>query len=250
MTPSTSPPADPGPDDAVPGVLLRLVGEAQDRPADAEMLALLDAVERRRAARTADAGLRSSFITGRYLLRLLAAEVLGVAADTLTSSFRCPRCGRSDGVSDHGRPGYAVEGMTLPLALSLSRSRGFILLGAVDLAAAPPRSAGAPSGSPGLGLDLESVERVGFDGFDEVALSPAERLSVARLPRQDRAVARCRLWTRKEALVKALGTGFADRDPAAVDGSDSRIGDLHSVDGVRLASEGLVGAIAVVRPAP
>ena len=80
-----------------------------------------------------------------------------------------------------------------------------------------------------------------------MALTPEEQLAVGALPVGDQGTERARLWTRKEALVKALGTGFADRGPGAVEVlHDRRIGDLRSVDGVPLEPLGLVAALAVI----
>ncbi len=244
MEPSASVSPHPASAGVMPALVLRMRNSALDVPPPGDMLPLLDDVERERAGRTADSNLRASFIAGRYLLRVLAADVLGLDAGRLTSSFTCPRCSQADGTPDHGRPGYDLDGERLPLALSLSRSRPFILLGALDLRSSARRMGGDVE--LGVGVDLEAVGRVGFDGFDDVALNPAERVSLKRLPFEQKDEARSRLWARKEALVKALGTGFAHRNPNGVDGADSRITDLNHVDGVDLASEGFVAAVALV----
>ncbi|MFJ6001505.1 4'-phosphopantetheinyl transferase family protein [Arthrobacter sp. NPDC092385] len=230
------------------GVLLRLqaTGAESVLPPVAAMSLVLDDVELARAARLIDPRLSSSFIAGRYLLRTLAAELLGVPAFRLVSSFTCPRCTRA-GRSDHGRPGYTLDGGVLPMALSLSRAGQVVLLGALD----PGSGTGTGWGvGAGIGVDLERVADVGFDGFDDVALTPGERSSLQRLPTAHRAAARARLWTRKEALVKALGTGFTDRGPSGVEVlADGRITDVREVDDVLLGTLGLAAAVAVV-PAP
>ncbi len=213
------------------------------------MLALLDGVERTRAARTADRATAGSFVAGRYLLRLLAADLLAVPAKDLVSHFTCPRCGPTS-PSDHGRPAYLLDGDPVPLALSLSRARDFALLGALDLRGIAPAGSGGSAGAarlPSLGADLAAVTTVAFEGFDDVALASDERLAVGRLPAADRDRARARLWTRKEALVKALGTGFAESDPDTVGVlRDGRITDLRTVDGVAMEPLGLAAAVAVV----
>ncbi|BBE23696.1 hypothetical protein MN0502_25790 [Arthrobacter sp. MN05-02] len=236
-------PAGPG-----AGVLLRLhvtgpqgAGRGSVLPPVSAMSLVLDAVELARAARLVDPALSRSFIAGRFLLRALAAELLGVRAGRLTSNFTCPRCVRDD-ASDHGRPAYRLDGEALPVALSLSRAGLAVLLAALDL-----RGGGTGTG---IGVDLERVVDAGFDGFDDVALTTQERSLVQRLPTAHQASARARLWTRKEALVKARGTGFADRGPDEVETSaDGRITDVPQVDGVVLGTLGLVAAVAVV-PAP
>lgn len=225
-------------------VVLRLhrTGGEASLPPPAVMLAALDGPERGRAARTGDAGRRASFVAGRYTQRLLAAELLGVSPSRLTSRSTCPSCradGSGGGSADHGRPGYALDGEPVPLALSLSRAPGFVLLAALDPC--------GPGPTPALGVDLESVLGTAFDGFDDVALTDAERHLVGGLPARHRAAARTRLWTRKEALVKALGTGFTDSDPGTVQVlGDRRIRDVSDVDGIALEPAGLAAAVAVL----
>ncbi|WP_067485194.1 type I polyketide synthase [Actinomadura hibisca] len=59
------------------------------------------------------------------------------------------------------------------------------------------------------GIDAETVAEHGR-GFEEVALTDGERDLLARLP-GDRATALTRLWTAKEAVAKAAGTGLRGR---------------------------------------
>ena len=252
------------------------------------MLTFLDRVERRRAARYATPSRAAPFITGRYLLRLFAADLVNTDPRALVPDFTCPACERPgartaagadaplDARPDHGRPGYLLDGERLPLALSLSRAADAVLLGALDLGAgdpgardpAPtrrdPRGTGAHATTDahaagtgahgggtgttgtGIGVDIDVVSGVVFEGFDDVALSGAERSHVARLPRQEQDGARARLWVRKEALVKARGTGFGSAGPADVEVlSDPDITDLEEWNGVTFARLGLVAAVAV-----
>lgn len=157
----------------------------------------LDRVELDRAHALA-AGPQAAFVAGRRALRQLAADLLGVSASDLRTNFSCPRCGTGPGLA-HGRPGYTVKGKPVPLALSLSRSSGWILLGAV---VDPP---------PGLeiGVDVEDPARMGFAGFDAVALTPAEQASLAGLAGLELWEERARLWVRKEAWLKITGDGLA-----------------------------------------
>jgi 4'-phosphopantetheinyl transferase len=55
-----------------------------------------------------------------------------------------------------------------------------------------------------------------FAGFDDVALTPAERQVLAGLPPDRAALWRTAAWARKEALLKARGTGLRV-DPASVE---------------------------------
>ena len=176
-----------------------------------DALALLDAVELERADAMRP-GPRAAFLSGRLAQRRFAAELLGVPASELTVNYHCPRCGAGPGVS-HGRPGYAVTdsaapgsalpdstlpGPTGPLLLSLSRSSGWTLLAAVI----------DPAPGLRLGIDVEDPARMDFDGFDDVALAPAERQELLGLAGPALQRGRARLWTRKEAWLKMTGEGL------------------------------------------
>jgi 4'-phosphopantetheinyl transferase len=165
-------------------------------PTAAGRLPLLDPAELDRAAALAP-GPRAAFVAGRLALRALAAELLDVPSPDLTINFSCPRCGTGPGLS-HGRPGYAFRGKPAPLALSLSRSSGWIVLAAL---VEPP---------PGvtIGVDLEDPARLDFDGFDGVALTRAERAGLAGLSGPALLQERARLWARKEAWLKMTGRGL------------------------------------------
>ncbi|MCU1532463.1 MAG: 4-phosphopantetheinyl transferase family protein [Arthrobacter sp.] len=163
--------------------------------------ALLDAAELQRADAMRP-GPRAVFLAGRLAQRRFAAELLDVPASELTACYACPRCGTGPGVT-HGRPGYswgnaAGAGTTVPLLLSLSRASGWTLLAAVT----------DPEPGLRLGVDVEDPGRLDFDGFDEVALTPAERPHLRGLSGQVLQRERARLWTRKEAWLKMTGEGL------------------------------------------
>lgn len=126
----------------------------------------------------------------RDLLRLMAARVLGrrVAEVTiLHRDGRAPRIAAPCGT----RPG------TPDLGLSLA-SRGRFSA----LAVAAGR----------IGIDVEIVDPAGEVPW--AVLHPRERADLAALAGPERAAAFARLWTLKEAYLKALHWGLA-RDPAA-----------------------------------
>lgn len=157
----------------------------------------------------------------------------------LTADYACPDCGTGPG-PDHGRPGYLVRGAPAGLGLSLSRSRGWALLAA---------GAARAGGSAGVtvGVDLEHSSRVVFPGFDDVALTPAERQLLAAVPPDRATLWRASAWARKEALLKARGTGLRV-DPTTVEAFAEPAGgdDLVELDIVALGlPAGFAAALAV-----
>jgi hypothetical protein len=96
---------------------------------------------------------------------------------------------------------------------------------------------GASDAGP-VGVDVEPVAAVEFGGFDDVALTVAERARVAGLDPGLRAAARAQLWVDKEARLKATGEGLRV-DPADEDGS-RWVGGLWPLD----VGAGYVAAVA------
>jgi 4'-phosphopantetheinyl transferase len=155
----------------------------------------------------------------------------------LTAAYSCPECGTGPEL-DHGRPCYLLGSAPAGLLLSLSRSHGWALL-----AAGPAGTAGAA-----VGVDLERSSGVGFPGFDDVALTPAERQRLAALAPDEAMSWRAAAWARKEALLKARGTGLRV-DPASVEAfAEPADGtDLVDLDMVALGlPAGFAAALAVV----
>ncbi|MHC6231347.1 4'-phosphopantetheinyl transferase family protein [Arthrobacter sp. MMS24-T111] len=185
---------------AVPPFLVP--GEAAAVRSDAERL--LDGVELARAKAMAPAA-GTAFLAGRLAQRDFAASLLSVSAADLATAYGCPHCGTGPDLG-HGRPGYTYRGSPVPLALSLSRAGGWTLLAAV------------PDAAPGtrLGTDIEDPARTGFDGFDGLALAPAERLALRGVTADLLPAARARLWARKEAWLKMTGEGLS-RMPSSLD---------------------------------
>lgn len=164
----------------------------------------LDQAEEQRAAALEPAS-SARFRAGRIALRQFAAELMDVPVSGLAADYFCPQCAAA-GDKAHGRPGYSLNGRTVPLLLSLSRAGGWILL------------AGLPKPDAGvhLGVDVEDPATAGFAGFDATVLTAAEAAMVAGARREARNQIRARLWARKEAWLKMQGSGLRT-DPAAVD---------------------------------
>ena len=213
------------------GVLVRAVPLRAPSRAGVELLATH---ERARADRFVSPADGADFLAGRIALRMFAAELAGVHPADLEADYRCGTCGA--GNADHGRPGYRRrDGEPGPL-LSLSRAGGWALL------------AGAASGTglSGLGVDAEESRGTGFPGFDALALSSRERLHTAPRTTAEGLYQRARIWARKEAFLKAKGSGL-QRDPASVDVTGDRLEGvrLGDLDAARLGlPTGMVAALA------
>ncbi len=148
----------------------------------------------------------------------------------------CPSCGSAE----HGQPRLVRAGRTLPAALSYTRAEvvwppgeGAQPLGesgqpglrwaALVLMAFRPDAGELPAGF-GVGVDLEPNTRrsaMEGDGWREFAYSPREQALLRAIDREQGEsasnAAALRLWVRKEALVKASGTGLRV-DPARIPG--------------------------------
>jgi 4'-phosphopantetheinyl transferase len=160
-------------------------------------------------ARYPGASERSSFLARRMILRSFAARCAGLEPDAIRIFY-----------DEHGAP--RVAGGDLFVSVS---SRG--QCAALAVASAP------------VGVDLEP--------FDEAApvieevLGKAERKALARLVGPERARAFLRIWTAKEAYLKALGRGFK-RDPALVN-IDARHSKF-TVEDTGFPAELMAGAFA------
>lgn len=77
-----------------------------------------------------------------------------------------------------------------------------------------------------VGIDIEATGAAAFAGFDDVALHPDERCATD--------IERTRLWVRKEAVLKAHGTGLVtdprqlrlDEDGRVLEGPPATVIDL------------------------
>jgi 4'-phosphopantetheinyl transferase len=138
-------------------------------------------------------------------------QLLDVEPSTLEFDRTCPWCG-----AKHGKPRIIWPESSLDFSISVSADRA--LLGV--------------STNTRVGVDLEFQ----FPQFDVSALARRwltgpELGAISALPAKDRQAWFLRTWTRKEAILKALGTGLS-KDPryltvGEADGNPMRAKWLH-----------------------
>ena len=201
---------------------------------------LLDDADRERRSHLARESDRLRSTAAWVVARLVLAAQLGRAPADLRMDRTCPTCG-----APHGKPRLADdEG----LHFSMSHTAGLV---AVAVTRVGP-----------VGVDIEEVAPWDAADLDDVAaltLAPVERAVLVRQRAADRALAFTTYWTRKEAAVKAVGTGLtAALENIVVSPPTSpprlvrwgrggqRLPALHAVQ----APPGVVGALAVLDGGP
>ncbi|MFC9295900.1 4'-phosphopantetheinyl transferase family protein [Streptomyces sp. NPDC057011] len=149
--------------------------------------AVLDGAERERAGNLLRPADRQRYLASHLGLRVLLGGYLGLApreVDLVRED--CPCCG-----GPHGRP--AVAGGGVHFSLSHSGTLAYLAFAAVP-----------------VGVDVEELP--GATAVADVLplLHPAETAELGALPAPDRRTALARVWARKEACLKAAGTGLAN----------------------------------------
>ena len=145
---------------------------------------LLSQGDYRRADRFLYPGPRRRYILLRAALRSLLCERLACSNDAL--SFKREKQGKPYAVV-HGTPA------SIQFNVSDSRMHGLIAV--------------APAGSVGIDVEERSVNR-DLDGLAEMVFDAEEQTSLITVMGEQKVERFYRLWTAKEALVKALGTGL------------------------------------------
>ncbi len=154
-------------------------------------LPLLGAEDKARAARFVFDRDRLTFIAAHALMNTAIAAALGVPAAALQFV---------PGV--HGKPDVRVAGVPAPISFNLSHTRG---LTGLALTTAPGCA---------LGFDLERMDRVAETDLARSYFHPAECAWLFALPAGEQPAGFVRLWTLKEAFIKATGEGLS-RDLAS-----------------------------------
>ena len=151
---------------------------------EASCEAWLDRREVARADRFLYPGPRRRYVLLRASARALLCERLSCSNDDLTFES-----------AEHGKPYAVVRGAAADIEFNMSDS------GAHGLIAI------TPAGRIGIDVEERSDKR-DIDGLAETVFGREEQDYVASATGRERVERFYRLWTMKEALVKALGTGL------------------------------------------
>ena len=177
------------PDASTPPVVMIFEAKLSDGDGS-DNESLLSADEKERARRFVFERDRGRFVAARAFLRRVLGQFVGERPADLIFDY-----------SPHGRPSLSAYGSRPDFNLSHA---GEVALLAVSWA------------SP-LGIDVEAVTAATDTGaIAGQVLHPNELAVFERLAEDQRMSAFFRLWTRKEAALKALGTGLS-RDPRSLD---------------------------------
>jgi 4'-phosphopantetheinyl transferase len=183
-----------------------------------ELLSLLDDIERTRYEAYRRDVDKLRFLTGRALIRGVAAAELGRNPGDITIDSSCFDCGKP-----HGKP--KIDG----LEVSISHSGDWVALAVTD--------------TMPVGVDVEEVRDAEVDDLARIAFSPDELAAFKAVLPQQRKGAFFTYWSRKEAVVKATGKGMSvpmskltltahDEPPRVVASATDEvdIGTVHMVD--------------------
>ena len=151
----------------------------------AALTANLCPTEKARAARLKVAKARAQFIITRAVLRQLLANYLGIAPRALAFT-----------AGPRGKPALSPDWRQKRIEFNVSHAADYALL-ALGL-------------DHRLGVDIESVKRqVDYRALANRFFSAAEQAAFKKLPARAACAAFYRVWSRKEAFLKATGQGLA-----------------------------------------
>ncbi len=192
---------------------------AADETTEREAVAWLDEAERSRWMGYPYPGPRRRFGLCRSALRAILAAQLGCKGDEIAF-----------GEGDRGKPFVLVRGRPAPVSFNVSHSgrHGLIAI--------------APVGRVGVDIE-ERSDRPYLDTVIEAVLSREERSEIEGLSNDLRLYSFYRLWTIKEAIIKAIGVGHrldvaSITVPASMrQGSRTSIYQSRSLPGIALKLE-------------
>ena len=220
------------------GVRLWWVPLDRDPACRADLTAVLDDAERARIARFATPTLRARHTVARGALRRVLAGCLGCGAREVLFE-----------VEKHGKPVLDHRHGPARPAFNLSHASGHALI-----AVAGPNTR--------IGVDLEPLDRdIDVASLTTMILAPEEAPDFLTQPEPARTRNFLRIWTRKEAYLKATGAGLTvppdcviARERATAPGSlvvmSDRQGSQHPLFVLELTIPGFAAALAVSDPKP
>ena len=98
--------------------------------------------------------------------------------------------------NEHGKPIPLIDGLTASISVNVSHSGKHGIVGI------------APHGK--LGIDIEiPVQRKDLEGISKMVFTPKEQSELEKVSGIEKIDLFYKLWTLKEALIKAVGTGFS-----------------------------------------
>lgn len=194
----------------------------------ADCLAVLEPSERARADRFVHHSDRARFIAAHGVLRHVLAAYVDISAEALRFS-----------AGPQGKPCLTGSGPSF----NLSHADGFTLIGVARA-------------EYHLGVDVERHHPISeMAALVQSTFSPAEIIAWGALPSSEREAGFFRLWTRKEAFVKATGEGLSRPltsftvtvgESAALCEPRLAQWSIHSLD----TEPQFVAALAIDHPAP
>ena len=169
----------------VDGIRVFHVDLSPDARHEARAVAWLSKEELERRAKFIHVRAQRDYALCRAATRALLCDRLGCANHRLSFVY-----------GDHGKPFAVVDGRPAPIGFNLSHSapHGLIAL--------------ASRGRIGVDVETRHTGR-DFDGIAESVYGRHERRALAATSGDDKIRLFFRLWSMKEALIKALGTGFS-----------------------------------------
>jgi 4'-phosphopantetheinyl transferase len=197
-----------------------------------EPIAELSDAERARATLFVSDALRNRWLHGHVATRRILARELGVAPEAVVY-----------GAAAAGKPFVAAPaGSGVEFSYSDSGDLALVAVGSPD---ADPKSGDPTVGA--LGVDVEAYRPMSdMDGIAKRFFAEEEREALFALPETERVAGFYRLWTRKEAYIKAIGTGLGhalDRFAVTIGMQDVRI--LHDGNDRSVAARLALHAVPV-----
>jgi 4'-phosphopantetheinyl transferase len=152
----------------------------------APLLSVLDVDERARMVRFVHARNRIQFAAAHGLTRIALGQALGVSPAALTFV---------EGIN--GKPSAQCDGRPAPVSFNLSHADGMVGVAVLARPDVP------------VGFDLERFDRTIELELADRYFRPEEVRWLTGLPADERRRGFLRLWTLKEALIKATGEGLS-----------------------------------------